>query len=563
MKGLSSFNNLKMMYKITIISILGVVFFLAGTLFYILPKMERVMMVEKQIALKNMVETAVSILDGYASLEAAGKMDKTAAQSASLKEIGQLRYAGKNYFFITDLEPKMILHPIESKLNGSDLSDFKDPTGKKLFVACAEVSKKKGGGYVNYLWPKPGNDKPVSKLTYVQLFPAWGWVVGTGIYIDDVANRMSALRIDLVIFSSLIGMVVIVIAFFLSRNIAVQLTKAVDLAKSVADGNLSRTIDIVQKDEIGILAKALNGMIVNLREMFGNISGGVQTLTSSSTELSAVSSQMAAGSEQSSKKAKSVSTATEEMNGNMHAIASALDQTSSSVQIVAAAAEQMTATISEITVNAEKGGRISGEAMDQAVLTSTQVDELGKAVEQIGRVTEAIAEISEQTNLLALNATIEAARAGEAGKGFAVVSNEIKELAKQTADATREIGSRISNIQVKTRDTVGTIDQISKVIHDLHDIVLSVASAMEQQSVATKEITSNVNQAARGVEDVNKNVVQTTNVSGTIAKDMEEVYRASQEAAVGSTQVKDSARELSRLAAQLNHMMSGFTLAES
>jgi methyl-accepting chemotaxis protein len=554
------FNNLKMLYKMTLISTLGVILFLAGTLFYILPKIESKIMLEKQLAAKNMVEMVISVLDGYAAREAAGKLGPASARAAAIEAVGGLRYADGNYFWITDLKPTMVLHPIKKELTGKDMDDFKDAHGKRLFSDSVKVCREHGSGFVSYMWPKPGKKKPVSKLSYVRLFKKWGWIVGTGIYVDDVAAQMFKLRINLMVFSTLVAFLVLSFAYISAKRISGQLNQAVLFTKKVAGGELSSSLAIHQQDETGVLSNALNRMASDLRDMIGRIADGVETVTASSTELSAISQQMAAGSEQSSGKSLHVASVVDEMGVNMQTVASASQHTSANWQAVASAAEHMTATNRQISSDTEKGRRIAGEAVDQASLTSTQVDDLGKAVQQIGKVTEAIAEISEQTNLLALNATIEAARAGEAGKGFAVVANEIKELAKQTADATKEIGEQISNIQLKTSDTVGKINQISTVIQDLSQIVTAVAAAMEEQSSATLEIANNVHQAARGIDEVNQNVARTADLSGTIARDMAEVNQAAHETANGSAQVSGSARELSALAEQLNQMITKFKI---
>jgi methyl-accepting chemotaxis protein len=556
----SKFKNIKLLYKLTSISILGVLIFLAGILWYILPKIEDKIMSEKQAATKHLVEMAISIVDGYADQVVEGKMSDTAARKTALEDINRLRYAGGNYVWINDLAPTMILHPIKPELNGKSLADFKDVNGKELFNEFVSICQRNGAGFVDYYWPKPGHAEPVPKVSYVQLFSKWGWIVGTGIYVNDVTAQIAGLRINLIIFSVLVGSLVIAVAYMASRSIANQLAKAVDFSKSVAAGDLSRTVAIDQDDEIGILAAELNYMAIHLREMFENISSGIKTLLTSSTGLSAISRQIATGSEESSGKAQSVSQAVEQMSTNMYSVSSASEQTSNNVQMVATATEQMTATISEITANMEKGRRIADEAVTQSQTTSTHVDELGKAMEHIGKVTEAIAEISDQTNLLALNATIEAARAGEAGKGFAVVANEIKDLAKQTADATQEIGTQISNIQIKTGDTVNRINQISTIIHDLSAIVNTVALAMNEQAGATRKISGNVNQVAIGNEKVSRNIVQSTQVSNSIAKEMAQVNQAAQETAAGSSQVYNSAQDLSGLAEQLNKMICNFKI---
>jgi methyl-accepting chemotaxis protein len=186
------------------------------------------------------------------------------------------------------------------------------------------------------------------------------------------------------------------------------------------------------------------------------------------------------------------------------------------------------------------------------------VDELGSAANEIGKVVETITEISEQVNLLALNATIEAARAGEAGRGFAVVANEIKDLAKQTAEATLEIKGKIGAIQGSTAETVTEIDQISKIINDVNEIVTIIATAVEEQSVTTKEIAGNVAQASQGIQEVNENVAQSSSVSAEIASDISGVNQSAGEISSSSAQVNLSAEELNRMGVKLNEMVGKF-----
>jgi len=336
------------------------------------------------------------------------------------------------------------------------------------------------------------------------------------------------------------------------------LNTAVSFSDRMANGDFTTTLEIDQKDEIGVLSKALNNMVSNLGGMIRNISSSVNTLSSSSTELSAISQQMTAGAEQTSGKSDTVATAAEEMNSNMTSVAAATEQASTNVSMVATATEEMTSTIGEIAQNSEKARGITNEAVTQAKSASDRVDKLGKAADEIGKVTEAITEISEQTNLLALNATIEAARAGEAGKGFAVVATEIKELAKQTAAATLEIKEKIAGIQDSTAGTVTEIEQISSVINDVNEIVATIASAVEEQSATSQEIVGNIAQASQGIQEVTENVAQSSSVSGEIAKDISEVNQSASEMSNSSSQVNMSAEELSGLSDKLKDMVGRF-----
>jgi methyl-accepting chemotaxis protein len=352
----------------------------------------------------------------------------------------------------------------------------------------------------------------------------------------------------------------VILGLCLTRGITVPISKAVDLAERLSDGDLTKTLDIDRQDEVGTLAKALNAMVSNLRQMFTDISQGVETLSSSSTELSAISHQMTLGSEQTSNKAGAVATAAEEMSSNMSAVASAAEAASTNVSMVATSAEEMTATINEIAQNSEKARSITNQAVSEARKASDGVGQLGAAAKEIGKVTETITEISEQTNLLALNATIEAARAGEAGKGFAVVANEIKELAKQTAEATVEIKNKVQGIQNSTEGTVTQIEQILKIVHDVNDIVSTIATAVEEQSVTTKEIANNVTQASQGIQEVTENVAQSSTVAGEIARDISDVNQASGEISNSSAQVNLSAEELAKLAEGLKALTAKFRI---
>lgn len=372
---------------------------------------------------------------------------------------------------------------------------------------------------------------------------------------ESLEKRAVFMQFILVALAALVGFVTAVI---LTRQIIGPLKKGVEFASKIAEGDLTRQLDIHQKDEIGLLVDALNSMSVNLRTIFKDVSSGVQTLSSSSTELSAVSNQMSANAEQTTGKANTVAAAAEEMSVNMDSVAAASEETSTNVNMVASAAEEMSATISEIVNTTEQASSVSRKAATQAEEASLQINELGRAAKEIGKVTETITEISEQTNLLALNATIEAARAGEAGKGFAVVANEIKDLAKQTSDATAEIKAKISRIQNVSNGSVTQIGEISTIINDMDEMVSSIAETVGEQSNATQEIAENVTQASQGIQEVNENVAQVSLVTNDVASDIAEVGQAAREINTSSGQVSSHAQDLSDLSGKLTTIVAQF-----
>ncbi len=356
----------------------------------------------------------------------------------------------------------------------------------------------------------------------------------------------------------LVGIVLMGFAGILVFSITGRLEKIKGFSQALGSGNLTATAEIEGEDELGTIGDELNAMAVRLKEMVSGIIDRAEILKQTSSGLADISSLVANGAEDVSGRSNTVATAAEELSSNMNSVAAATEETSTNVSLVATSAEEMTSTINEIAQNSEKAHTITEEAVRKGQKASDQVGELGQAAQDIGRVTEAITEISEQTNLLALNATIEAARAGEAGKGFAVVANEIKELAKQTAEATQEIKGKIAGVRTSTDGTVCEIEQISNVINEVNEIVSTIATAVEEQSVTTREIAGNVSQAAQGIQEVTENVAQSSVVTGEIAKDIVNVNQAANDMSESSSNVSVSSNELSLMAAQLNDMVRRF-----
>ncbi|MDP3481229.1 MAG: methyl-accepting chemotaxis protein [Desulfoprunum sp.] len=376
----------------------------------------------------------------------------------------------------------------------------------------------------------------------------------------EVEQPIHKLVVTIASIGSILMLAAAVVAFFLGAIIAKPLSRNVDFAQKVAAGDLAHTIPNDQHDEVGLLASALNAMVLSLKTMFGDIMEGAQSLSSSSGHLASISEQMSSTAEITSSRAGNVAAAAEEMSVTMNSIAAAAEQAASNVNSVASASEEMTATIDEIARNTARTSLMTENANERAAITFDKVNLLGRAAKDISKVTESITAISDQTNLLALNATIEAARAGEAGKGFAVVANEIKELAKQTAQATLEIKSKIDGIQQSTDETVNEITQITTIIREIDEMTKTVAAAIEEQSVTTKEIANNVAQASQGIHEVTGNVAQSATVAAGIAHDIAGINQASHELAESSLLVKTNAGELDSFSTSLAAMVDKFKI---
>ena len=387
-----------------------------------------------------------------------------------------------------------------------------------------------------------------------------GWSIAVTQDVDDFQRASVFIRNTIILVALVVAVITMFLVLLMARRIVNPINDAVAGLKDIAqgEGDLTMRLKVLTNDEVGELATWFNTFIDKLQTIIRQIAGSVDTISSSSTELSAISNAMTQAAQNTLDKTNTVSAATEELSANMNSVAAAMEQSTTNTQVVATAAEEMSSTINEISRNSEKASAISNKAAKQAASASAQMGNLGRAANDIGKVIETITEISEQVNLLALNATIEAARAGEAGKGFAVVANEIKELAKQTAAATQEIKDKVQGIQNTTNVTVKDIDEISKVINEVNDVVIGIASAVEEQSTATSEISNNVAQTAEGIQEVNENVSQSSTAVGQISKNIADVNLSVDEMTTSSNQVNISAQDLSQLSERLRSMVNQF-----
>jgi len=339
------------------------------------------------------------------------------------------------------------------------------------------------------------------------------------------------------------------------------LNRVGSLLEEISQGNLKVKIeeqDLVRKDEFGKLVSSTNTLLQALHKTLSSISTSAQTVSSSATELSSVSTQISSSAQEMSSQTTTVSAATEEANSNINSISSAVEQMSSSITSVATAIEEMSASLNEVAKNCQKELQIAGEANTHAKSSKEVMVKLGHAARSIGKVVEVINDIADQTNLLALNATIEAASAGEAGKGFAVVANEVKELAKQTAQATQEIEKQIFEIQENTQSAVGAIESVSKVIEEVNLISQTIVSAVEEQSATINEISRSVSGVSTGAQEVSKNVTQSATGLSEISSNIQGVNTAVNDTAQGIVQVKTSSDELSKLSDSLNGLVKQF-----
>jgi methyl-accepting chemotaxis protein len=360
------------------------------------------------------------------------------------------------------------------------------------------------------------------------------------------------------IISVISAVLCILLGLLMTRSIVKPLSLGVNFAENMSKGDLTQKLAVQNNDEIGQLAKSLNAMAENLKERVKEIGAGSSALSASSEQLSAVSTQLAANTEEMTAQSNTVASATEQATANINNISAAAEEMSSGVSTVATAIEEMSSSLNEVAKNCQKESHIAGNANNQAKSTRDLMDRLGVSSREIGKVIEVINDIADQTNLLALNATIEAASAGEAGKGFAVVANEVKELAKQTAQATEQIGRQIEEMQNSTGSAVLAIEDITKIIEEINSISHTIVSAVEQQSATVNEIAKSVGGASHAATEIAKNVGESAKGLMEVSSNIQGVNKAAGETAGGVSQIKQSSQDLAGLASGLQKIVGQF-----
>lgn len=472
------------------------------------------------------------------------------------------------YFFVYRNTTNVAM-PVKKSLQGQDLAGLKD---KNDVYVIRELHKQaqQGGGFVNYIWPKPGaGDAP--KLSYAEMIPGLDMWIGTGVYIDNIDKAKADLNVRIgkitrsealstLLIAGTIFVAIIVLSLVIVFGITAGLGKLISNFADVAqgEGDLTKRIDITSQDELGELASLFNMFLEKLQKIISQLASSASSVDNSAQKLSELSHSMLGSTRDTNERAGTVAAASEEMTTNLSNVAAAMEESSTNINMVASAAEEMNSTISEIAENAEKARSVSSKAVSQASHASKEMSKLGDAADKIGKFTETITEISDQTNLLALNATIEAARAGDAGKGFAVVANEIKELAKQTAEATLDIKTIINEVQGTSRTSLEEITQITEVIGGVNDIVGTIATAVEEQTAVTSEIAENIAQASQGVQEVNENVSQSSTVAASITEDIADISTAAGSISGASSEVNTNAEDLKKRSHELNTIVSSF-----
>ncbi len=496
-----------------------------------------------KIALTNqMAQSAKSIAAINHERAVKGEISEDDTKELTRNALRAMKWDVNGYLFVYNLDGVTIVHGRTPKHEGTSDIDMTDNSGFAYVREFIRVAKT-GGGNVFYATAKPGETQRSPKVSTIAPFEPWGWVIGTGVYIDDIEavfwKNVSKMGIVALIILLAVG----IIARQLSLMIINPVKGLADVTHEIGKGNYDIQVPATERaDEIGVLANAVDALKaeakiaeslrkeqeeMKLRAEDARKSSMLtmaNTFESSVMGVVGVIASEAGNNDLAAKSLNSVATHARDEAGGVTQAATSVD---SSLQAVAAMTEELSASINEIAGQIQSASIVSAEVNAKAEETSGLVLNLSHVVEKITGIAGMITDIASQTNLLALNATIEAARAGDAGKGFAVVANEVKHLANQTAKATEDIISQINAVRDATNKSVTAISDVASSIGQMSTITATIAAAVEEQSVATREISANVQQAANGSTMVSAFVGRLEQIIGAVDSEATSVAGAS------------------------------------
>ena len=502
------------------------------------------MLEDRKEKTKNLIEISLGVLEYHHKQALDGKLPEGEAKQAAKESLRNVRYGANDYYFILDTSHTYVLLPPRTEFEGQNKADMKDANGKLLIQDIVAVANK-GGGFTDYWFPRAGQQKPEPKLAYSALFKPWGWVVGTGIYVDDIDTQFRRTAIVLGGVSAVLILLLMILGWRIASGILKQLggepTVAVAVMQRVADGDLTASVD---SPPPGSLLHALGTMVASLRNLIQEINNSARLLVDNAEQISRASSEVSAAANQQADATSAMAAAIEELTvSSTHISDSARDTENDSREAMSLASEG-SGRVGQATNAIQK---IAATVMD----ASERIRALEGRAMQVSSIANVIKDIAGQTNLLALNAAIEAARAGEQGRGFAVVADEVRKLAERTSTATTEIEQMISGIQ---SDTVGAVGAMNEALPEVEQGVQLATSATE----SLQAIESGAGRTLERIREVAEATKEQGSASTSIAQRVEQIAQMVEETTATIRSTADTAVQLEHIAQGLQTQIGRF-----
>jgi methyl-accepting chemotaxis protein len=505
-----------------------------------------VMLEDRKQKTQNLVEVGIGVVAHYHKLMADGKLSEADAKTAARDSLRGLRYGKNDYYFGVDTTGVYFLNGVDPSVEGQLKIDVKDANGKFLFkelIAAAQA----GGGFVDYWFPKAGQQTAEPKLSYAALFAPWNWVLGTGIYIDDIdtAYRQSALMLGgiSVVLLALLSLVGWQLSSSILKQLGGEPSVATDVMRRVAGGDLTTAVD---RAPSGSLLHELGGMVGALRRMIADINSDANQVVTNAEQIATASDEIAKAASQQADSTSAMAAAIEQLTVSSNHISDSAQETSRDSSQAVELSSQGSTRVQQATLAIRKiSDTVSG--------ASTRIYALEDRAKQVSTIANVIKDIAGQTNLLALNAAIEAARAGEQGRGFAVVADEVRKLAERTSHATTEIEQMIDGIK---GDTTGAVAAMNAALPEVQEGAQLAASATE----SLRSIEAGARRTLERVGNVADATREQSAASTSIAQRVEQIANMVEETTSTIKGTADSARQLETIANNLKKLVGRFSV---
>jgi methyl-accepting chemotaxis protein len=567
------FKNFRLSTKILFVIGFLSACFIALVSFYILPVITNTLENSSEVKLKNLTETTYNVIQFYYDQSQKGVYTEAQAKQLAEDAIKTLRYEGNEYFWINDYTPNMVMHPIDPSLDGKNVADIKDPNGLAIFTEFTKVAKANGEGLVRYEWPKPGSKVSESKFSYIKGFEPWQWIIGTGIYVGDLAQKRNAIIFNVSVSVIIVIMVALGLIYLtILRPLNLTLKKILSYLEELSHYDFSKNLHVEAKDELGIIAESFGYVVVNVRDLVANTKVLGKEVVNEADKMISSTEEISTASE------KTANTIMDLANGASNQAKSTI-KGNESIQGIVRRLEEMNENIAgskNLTVqvggSVKKGSVLVQDQRDKLEINkevyqmiSTSITSLADKSKEIGDIILVIQGIASQTNLLALNAAIEAARAGEQGRGFAVVAEEVRKLAEQVDQSGQKIIEIVNEVNHGVSNTADHVKTANEAVEAEGESLKKIIAFFTEMSADIMDIEKKITDVAENsylisndAKSAGTQIEQVAEISKKAAQGTEEVAALSQETTAIIGEVSQRAKVLAEHALQLEHSLEKF-----